>query len=305
MMKIAKYIETPRTLIRSFGNHGFLNWLPYKPYLKIVYWSATGKKLNIDDPRTFSEKLQWLKLNDRKPEYTIYVDKYEVRSYIEKNIGQEYLIPIIGVYNNVDEIKWDLLPNKFAMKCTHGSGTNIICIDKGKLNIEVSINKLKKWVKKNWYWYGREWPYKNVKARIICEQFLTDNDEPPEDYKVMCFSGEAKLIQVHFNRFSKSHACDYYDINWIKSNISKMNKGVPNSNAIIPRPVFLEEMITLSEKIAKDMYHVRVDWYIVRNKLYFGEITFYSASGFSDFDKEDDNILLGSWINIDPRGGLK
>ena len=152
-------------------------------------------------------------------------------------------------------------------------------------------------MKQNWYWYGREWPYKNVKPRIICERFISNNSEIPEDYKVMCFHGKAKLIQVHINRFRNNHVCDNYDINWNKTNISKENDGLPNSDITIPKPVFLEEMISLSEHLSKGMYHARIDWYIVGDKLYFGEITFYSGSGFSQYDNEEDNLMLGSYIN--------
>lgn len=292
--KLTFLLKKPKSTIRVLGDKGLFNWLQDKPYLKLVYRSETGKKLNLDNPQTFNEKLQWLKLYDRKLEYSKYVDKYSVRSYISKTIGEEYLIPLIAIYNNVEEIDWHSLPNKFVLKCTHGSGSNIICIDKSKLDIGDAKKKLRKWMKKSWYWFGREWPYKNVKPRIVCEKFISDKDITPDDYKVLCFNGKAKLIEVHIDRFG-AHKQDFYDINWKKTSISQ---GGTVSNFIYEKPKQLKDMIQLSEKIASNMYHVRIDWFVVHDKLYFGEITFYDGAGFDPFDNKDDDYLLGSWINL-------
>lgn len=286
--------KKPRKVIRVLGDKGLLNWIPDKQYLKLVYWGETGKRLNIIDPKSFNEKLQWLKLNDRKPEYRIYVDKYAVRSYIAETIGEEYLIPLIGVYDKVEEIDWDSLPDKFVLKCTHGSGSNIICPDKNKLNIEEAKKKLKKWMNKNWYWFGREWPYKDVVPRIICEEFISDSNDTPDDYKVLCFNGKAKLIEVHIDRYG-DHRQDFYDENWNKTKISQ---DPPMSDFVYNKPKKFQEMIKLSEKLAANMIHVRIDWYIIKDKLYFGEITFYDGSGFVSFDDYNDDLLLGSWINL-------
>lgn len=274
--------------------------LPDIIYLKMRYRYHTGKKLNLKEPRTFNEKLQWLKLYDRKPEYSIYVDKYAVRSFIAETIGEEYLIPLIGVYNCVEDIDWDSLPKKFVLKCTHGSGANIICTDKDKFDIEKAKKKLKKWMNKNWYWYGREWPYKDVVPRIIiiCEQYLTDSGDVPDDYKVdykvLCFNGKAKLIEVHIDRYG-DHRQDFYDTNWNKTKISQ---DPPKSDLVYSKPDKLEEMIILSEKLAAEMIHVRIDWYIIKDKLYFGEITFFDGSGFVPFEDYNDDLLLGSWIKL-------
>jgi len=291
---INRYINSPRKTIRAFGMHGLINWLPDRLYLKLVYWCEFNKKLNLESPVTYSEKLQWLKLFDRNPEYSTYVDKYAVRSYINKVIGDQYLIPLLGVYDSVEEIKWGLLPNKFVLKCTHGSGSNIICTDKNKLDVQTSIMKLNKWMKKSWYWFGREWPYKDVRRRIICEKFISETDSTPNDYKVLCFEGKAKLIEVHMNRFG-NHNQDFYDVNWNKTEISQRT---PISNIILKKPQILEKMIQLSEVLAQNKHHVRIDWYVVENKLYFGEITFFDASGFCPFDKEEYDLMLGGWINL-------
>ena len=148
--------------------------IPDIPFLKLQYRYHLGQKLNLKNPKTFNEKIQWLKLYDKKPEYTTYVDKYAVREHIKEIIGEEYLIPLIGVYDSVDDIDWDRLPNKFVLKCTHGSSCNIICEDKSELDIETANRKLTKWMNRNWYWYGREWPYKNMKPRILCEEYLVE-----------------------------------------------------------------------------------------------------------------------------------
>jgi len=298
LLLIKRYIKSPRKLIRALGTKNLLNWIPDKPYLKLVYWGEMGKRLNIKNPRTFNEKLQWIKLYDRKTEYTKYVDKYEVRSYISQTIGDEYLIPLLGVYNSVDEINFDKLPNQFVLKCTHGSHCNIICTNKDELNIEDAKKQLRKWMKKNWFWFGREWPYKNVTPRIICEAFISDNDKPPIDYKVMCFNGKAKLIEVHIDRFGV-HKQDFYTIDWEKTEISQ---GQNRSEILIEKPPVLEEMIRLSELLAKDIFHVRIDWYVVNSKLFFGEITFFDASGFCRFDSEEDDLMIGGWIDLNKGG---
>lgn len=298
ILKIVKrYMKEPKKLIRIFGTYGWFNWLPDKPYLKLLYWGEMGKKLDLNNPKTFSEKIQWLKLHDRKVEYNTYVDKYEVRSYITKAIGGEYLIPLIGVYNNVDEIKWDSLPDKFVLKCTHGSGSNIICTNKNKLNIGKTKRQLGIWLNKNWYWFGREWPYKNVKPRIICEEYISETDNTPDDYKVLCFNGKAKIINVHIDRYG-NYKIDSYDRNWRKTTIAKDG---PMSDLIYKKPKEFEKMIKFSELLALDIPHVRIDWFIVKDKLYFGEITLYEASGFEHFDNPGDDYLLGSWITLDDK----
>lgn len=195
----------------------------------------------------------------------------------------------------MEEIDWNTLPEKFILKCTHASGANIICTDKNKLNIEEVQKKLKRWLKKNWYWYGREWPYKNIKPRIICEYFLSDTDNTPDDYKVLCFNGKAKLIQLHIDRYG-SHKQDFYDIEWNKRYITQ---GFENSEIVYKEPKQLKEMIRLSELLSTDIMHVRVDWFIIKERLYFGEMTFFDGSGWAPFDNEKYDYLLGKWIDLD------
>ncbi|WP_102348319.1 ATP-grasp fold amidoligase family protein [Bacillus sp. Marseille-P3661] len=273
--------------------------LPDKTFLRLKYRYSTGKKLNLSSPIAFNEKLQWLKLYDRRPEYTNYVDKFNVRSYIKGTIGEEYLIPIHDVYESVDEIDWDKLPSSFVLKCTHGSGSNIICKDKKKLNIEEAKYKLEKWMKRNWFWYGREWPYKNVKPKIVCEKFMVDESgKELKDYKFFCFNGEPKIIQVDYNRFN-GHKRNLYDTEW--NYIPASIKYPTDENTIIKKPESLEKMISLARVLSKGYPHVRIDFYLINEKIYFGEMTFHHGSGFEKFEPESLGEKMGNWINI-PKG---
>lgn len=290
---IKKVLKKPRLIIKILGDKKWFNFLPDKFYLKLVYWGETGKLLNLKNPKTYNEKLQWLKLYDRKKEYIQYVDKYEVRKYIKETLGEEYLIPLIAVYDSVEEIAWDKLPQKFVLKCTHGSKANIICKDKSKLAIDKAKKKLKRWMNKNWYYFGREWPYKAVTPRIVCEKYLMDNII---DYKILCFNGVPKLIQVHLNRDSEDYTMDYYTLDWKKTKITK--KGVKTTNDVAEKPSNLSEMIEISRTLSKNTYFSRIDLYNVGNKIYFGEITLFPTSGFAPLDNIEDELLLGKWINL-------
>lgn len=271
--------------------------IPDKVYLKLQYKHHLGRKLNLKNPQTFNEKIQWLKLYDRRPEYTTYVDKYAVREHIKKSIGEEYLIPLIGAYENVDEIDWNKLPDKFVLKCTHGSQCNIICTDKSKLDIEESKKKLNQWMIRNWYWYGREWPYKNVKPMIICEKFMVDESGfELKDYKLMCFNGEVKLSFVCLNRSTLTGLnVDFYDLDW---NPMPFERKYPNSGTLIPKPRNYVKMLELAEKLSKAIPFVRVDFYEVNGDLYFGELTFHPGSGFEAFTPIEWDYKLGSILML-------
>lgn len=288
--------KNPGRLVRVLGAKGLLNWVPDKVYLKIAFRGETGRKLNLSNPQSYNEKIQWLKLYNRKEEYIQYVDKYEVRSYVSKTIGDQNLIPLIGVFNNVEEINWADLPEKFVIKCTHGSGSNIICSNKSQLDITLCKEKLDKWMKKNWYWFGREWAYKNVKPRIICEQFIETLDgKAPTDYKFMCFNGKPKYIQVHTDRFGSGYTNDFYDINWNKTGISQ---GVPNSDMTLPKPQNLDVMLNIARKLSKKIPYSRIDLYDQNGAIFFGEITLYPTSGFKNFSRDEDDYLLGQLIQL-------
>lgn len=300
MGKIKTFLQNPQYFITSPASKGWLDWMPDSLYLKLLYRVLTGEKCNLKHPVTFNEKLQWLKLHDRKPEYPDMVDKYEVRKIIERKIGGEYLIPCYGVYNSFDEIEFSKLPEQFVLKCTHDSGSVIICKDKTNFDMASAKQSLDASMKRNYYSTYREWPYKFVKPRIIAEKFMIDESgDDLKDYKVMCFNGEAKIIEVHENRFTdgKEHTQTFYDRNWKKLNI--VQEGLMYVREERTAPAQLNKILELSEILAKDMYHARIDWYIINDKIYFGEITFYDGSGFEAFPNREDNVFLGNLIKID------
>lgn len=301
-MNIKKYIILWKAICNSddrfllLSNLGFFKEINDEEYLKRMFKCSMKKELNLDNPQTFNEKLQWLKLYDRKPEYTTMVDKYAVKKYVADIIGEEYIIPTLGVWNHFDEIDFDKLPNQFVLKCTHDSGGIVICKDKNKLDLKSAKKKIEKCLKRNYYWSSREWPYRDVKPRIIAEKFLSDEGkEDLADYKVLCFHGEPKIIEVHMGRFNANHTADNYDTFWNKTDIEQLD--LPKTNELMPKPVFLDEMLHLSRLLSKDLIHIRVDWYFTNNRLYFGELTFYDGSGYNQFCGNADEFL-GSLIKL-------
>lgn len=293
---LKKYIFNPAKLVVPLGSRGYLKWVSDKKYLEIAYRSKTGKKIDLNNPKTFNEKLQWLKLYNRRPEYTVYADKYAVRSYIANTIGEEYLIPLIAVYDSVDEINWEKLPKQFALKYSHGSGTNIICKDRSELDIRTSTKKLKKWMKMNWFWFGREWPYTNIKPKILCEKYIVDGSgKDLKDYKFMCFNGVPKLIHVISERKGSHHFLNYFNLDWKEVDLPREKKKNPS---MLTKPIYLEKMIEISKTLSQDIPFVRIDLYSTEYGIYFGEITFFPTSGYIGFAKEEDDALLGSWIRL-------
>lgn len=292
---LKKYTDKGRW-IKWILRKRWANHLTDKAYLSLMYEARLGKKMDWNYPRTFNEKLQWLKLYNRNPEYSVMADKYAVRDYISRTIGSEYLIPMIGVWDKFEDIDFSKLPDRFVLKCTHDSGSVFICKDKNEMDKEKAKTKINDALKTNYYYHGREWPYKDIKPRVICEEYLSETDSPPEDYKVLCFSGKAKLIEVHIDRF-KNHCLNMYYAGWRKTKTGFL-KSDKISTAESEKPKQFEAMIQLSEKLASGISHVRIDWFIVSSKLYFGEITFFESSGFNDYANEKDDYLLGSWIEL-------
>ena len=271
--------------------------IPDKIYLKIMYHFMIGAKLNLKNPNTFNEKLQWLKINNRHLEYQKMVDKYKAKEYVASIIGEEYIIPTLGVWNSFDEIDFDKLPDQFVLKCTHDSGSVVICKDKSLFNKDTARKRINKGLKNDRFWHGREWPYKDVPRKIICEKYMSDGiNQSLNDYKIMCFNGKAKLVQTHTGRFSKHHYQDFYDLEWNHLEIAQ--DGGEKSPIAINKPDNLDEMIRLSEILAKDIPHVRVDWYSIKGRLFFGELTFFDGSGFDKFSDYSFDELLGSWISL-------
>lgn len=294
-----KLLRKPISLISPLASNGFIKWMSDEMYAKLVYKSNFGKDLNLDNPRTFNEKLQWLKLYYRCPEFSNMVDKYRVRELIQSTIGEQYLIPLLGVWESASEIDFDKLPDQFVLKCNHDQGSVIVCRDKSKLDYDKVIATLNKKLKRNHYWATREWPYKNVKSCIICEQYMANSDDDDElsDYKVLCFSGKAKIIEVHKSRFS-NRTQDFYDTNWNKLDIRQI--GINASKEVMDRPVFLDKMIELSELLSNQYPHLRVDWYFSNSMLLFSELTFYDGGGFDPF-YDDYDEKIGEFLILPPK----
>lgn len=285
-----------RRVILKLMSLGFFNWMPDRLYLNWKFKLVLGYSLDLKNPKTFNEKLNWLKLYDFKAEYTTYVDKYLVREYIKKTIGEEYLIPLVGIYNSIAEVKPIGLPDRFVLKCTSGSGGNIICKNKSSLDFSKSIKKLKKFLRQNYFYLNREYPYKSIKPKFVCEEFISDTEITPDDYKVYCFNGKARLLEFHIDRFGETeHTCDYYDEHLNRLDFAW---GTTPSDIELPHKNLAVKLIELSEKIAAHLLHARVDWYIVGEKIYFGEITLYNGGGFEKFNSYDDDLLLGSWLRL-------
>lgn len=280
-----------------------LNFLfPDKLYLTLLFRFKMGYWIDWKNPKTFSEKLQWLKLYGRKPEYTTMVDKYAVKEYVATIIGEEYIIPTLGVWDRPEDIDWDSLPDKFVLKTTHGGGGTgvIICKDKTTFDKDDAIAKLKKSLDKCIYKSLREWPYKNVRKRIIAETFLEEsysikNTCGLSDYKFYCFNGEPQIMMVSVGRFSDNLCFDYYDMEWNKTSLLL---GGPNSDINHKCPSCFEEMKNLCKKLSKDIPHVRCDFYIINNKPLFGELTFFDGSGLMKFLDHTWNYKLGAMIKL-------
>ena len=266
-------------------------------FLKLQYKKKMNRSLNLSNPQTFNEKLQWLKLYDRKDIYTTMVDKYEAKKYVANIIGEEYIIPTLGIYNSFDEIDFDKLPNQFVIKCTHDSGGLVIVKDKSKMDIKGVKKKINKCLKRNFYYMGREWPYKNVKPRILIEEYMEDEKyHELRDYKFFSFNGKVKCYKIDFNRFVK-HQANYYDTN---AKLLKFGEEIcpPDFNEKLDMPNGLEKMIYFAEKLSNNIPFARIDFYETNNKIYFGEITFFPASGFGKFVPEEWDRRLGDMINL-------
>lgn len=289
-----------RTLWSCAAGHGLTNFIPDKTFLKLGYRIKVGKKLNLQDPVSFNEKLQWLKLYDRNPEYTMMVDKYAVKKWVADKIGDEYIIPTMGIWKHFDEIDFDRLPNQFVLKCTHDSGGLVIVKDKSKLDEVEAKKKLEKCLRRNYYWAGREWPYKNVQPMIIAEKYMTDESGTElKDYKIFNFSGEPKLIEVDYDRFVE-HKRNLYTTDW--QYIEAAIQYPTDPMHPIERPKQLEKMLDLARTLSAGISHVRTDFYCIDDCIYFGELTFYHGSGFENFTPEGFNEEMGKWIKLS-RGG--
>lgn len=298
--RVIKYLFHDRAQFCDSFVRNCLKFLPDKIYLSLRFRFNMGYWMSWDKPTRFSEKMQWLKVYNRKPEYTTLVDKYAVKEYVGKLIGQEYIIPTIGVWEQVDDIEWDILPNSFVLKTTHGGGSCgvVICRDKKKFDILEAKAKLRESLHSDIYNILREWPYKNVRKRIIAEEFLIPGglQYDLQDYKFFCFEGKPLYCQVIANR-SQVMTVDFYNEKWEHQDFHEPKtthfaKGSQDS------PLQLKLMLDLATILSKNHKFLRVDFYEVNNKVYFGELTFYPTSGFGGFDPESWDEYFGSLINL-------
>lgn len=278
--------------------HRLAQLLPDKIYLQIYYRRIFGRKLNLKEPKTFNEKIQWLKLYDRNPTYSKMVDKYEAKNYVENKIGKEYIIPTLGVWEEFDKINFSELPNQFVLKTTHDSGGVVIVKDKDKMNLVKTKKIIEDSLNNNYYLQGREWPYKNVKHRIIAEKYMVDESGYElKDYKFFCFNGIAKVMFIASDRQNTNEETkfDFFDMEF---NHLPFTNGHPNSNKIIIKPKSFEKMKKLAEILSEGIPQVRIDFYDINGNIYFGEMTFSHWSGFVPFIPDEWDYRLGSMINL-------
>ncbi len=289
------------------------SFVPDEPYLKMLYRIRTGQKLHLDPPVTFNEKQQFLKIHDHSTEYSKMVDKAAVKEYIADTIGEQYVVPMYGVWDDARDIDFDSLPDRFVLKCTHDSGSWIVCSDKSTFDREAAIKKLNKAVKRNYYAGKREWPYNGLKGRILAEKYLEDvmedgkpSGKPLSDYKLFCFNGEPKVVLIVEGRPSgslegqRSAVRHIYDMDWNMIPLGIMDQKP--ANIPFERPAQLDEMAELSRKLSKGIPFLRVDFYIVDSKVLFGELTFYHRSGFDKFDPPKYQKIWGDYLDLSDFG---
>ena len=271
------------------------NCMPDKMYLQHYFAQRMGYYMDFDNPRTFNEKLQWLKLYDRKPIYTTMADKIEAKKWVAERIGEQHIIPTLGVYNSFDEIDFEKLPSQFVIKCSHDSGSVVICRDKQSFDFHKARNVIETGLHRNWYLIGREWAYKNIKPRILIEQFMKDSCDELTDYKFYCFNGVPEFLYVSMGLANHDTAfINYLSLDWKKTPFHRPD--FQEFKELPPPPYSFEKMVSLSEKLSKDIPFLRVDFYEIDKKVYFSELTFYPGCGMTPFVPEEWDEKCGNLI---------
>lgn len=295
--KLVYKLFHPRHLLISFVTHSARFWSD-KLFLQIMFRLKMGKTLNLKDPKSFSEKLQWLKLYNRKPEYTIMVDKIKAKDYVSSIIGKEHIIPTIGVWDDPEKIDFDALPDRFVLKCNHNSGTGMfVCKDKSKIDIKRIKEGLRSGLNQDYFIRSREWPYKNVPRRILAEKYMEDESGELRDYKFFCFDGVVKALFIATDRSKGEHATrfDFFDENF---NHLPFTNGHPNASTPPEKPRKFEEMKQLASELSKKIPHVRIDFYEIGDQVYFGEMTFFHWGGTMPFKPEEWDYKFGEWLKL-------
>lgn len=297
--RVLRYLKEPAYRFDVNEHLGLYNHLSDEAYTIRQYKLRTGRTLDLTSPETFNEKLQWLKLYDRKPVYTTMVDKYAVKDFLARRIGKEHIVPLLGVWERFDEIPFDALPDQFVLKTTHGSSGMAVCRDKSRFDRAAMKAKFDKALKRNYYLHCREWPYKDVKPRIIAERYMQDGDtENLNVYRVFNFSGVPTIVQTVQNDKQPNKTIDFFDTAW---NLLDLRQNYPNSARPLARPKTLDTMLRLSALCSEGFPFLRTDWYEVNGEVYFSEFTFYTSAGYQPFHPDDWNLKLGSLINLPSR----
>lgn len=296
-MKIQNFLKRPQSLFIKILVKSS-PWFSDKVYLKLLFPLKTGYRLNLENPKTYNEKLQWLKLNYRSDLLPKLVDKYEFKEYARKMIGDEYIIKTYGVWESFEEINFEELPNQFVLKTTHDQGGVVVCKDKSLLDIEKTRQKINRHLnRRNLYYLMREWPYKYVKPRIIAEELLIEKGELGlKDYKFYCFHGEPKVLYISFGRQSDKTYFDFYDISFNKLDIKRPKYAQPKE--VMEKPDNFDKMIELAKVLSKNEPHVRVDFYNIDGKIKLGEFTLFQGGGMMPFYPKKWDYTFGSWIDL-------
>ena len=268
-----------------------MKFIPDKPFLKLEYRFLTGKPLNLKNPVTYDEKLQYLKLYDRKPVYTVMADKIAMRDFVAQRIGEGHTVPLYGVWDRAEDVDFDSLPDTFVIKCNHDSKGLSICTDKQSFNREEAARQLDKSLKRNHFWMAREWPYRNIEPRILAEQYIPGKTE----YQVFCFAGEPKVMFVPDTvdgRFCES----FLDMDYRE--IEDLSMGYPKLPSVPGKPECFEQMKEFCRALSADCPHLRVDFYVCGDSIYVGELTFFNDAGFAPVKTHEWDEKLGSWISL-------
>ena len=277
-----------------------LRFLPDRAFIQLYYFARFRRLCNFENPKTYNEKLQWLKLNDRNPLYTKLVDKHEAKVWVAERIGFEHVVPTLGVWDSFDDIDFNVLPKRFVLKCTHDSEGVVVVSDRSQFDLEAARAKIEAALKCNFYYIGREWPYLHVEPRIIAEAYMEDSRYGElRDYKFFCFDGEPKAMFVASGRGAGQTKFDYFDTCFNRLDIKQ---HYPNSEREVEGPETLDQMMDAARELSQGIPHVRIDFYEVDGKMYFGECTFYHFSGFMPFEPETWDDVFGSWLSLERIG---
>lgn len=297
--RLKRILSNPGIVFLGLGGRGFFKWMSDRTYLKIAYRLNLHEKLNLEKPEGYNAKLQWIKLYDHRPEYVRMVDKYEAKKYVSSIIGEQYIIPTIGVWDHFDDIEFNLLPDRFVLKCTHDSGGLIICKSKKNFDYESAKKKIESCLKRSYYWQGREWPYKKVKPRIIAEEYMEDSvTHDLRDYKFFAFDGVVRALFIATERQTAGEDTkfDFFDMNFRHLDLKH---GHMNAKTPPRKPVNFEKMKELAAILSKGYPQMRIDFYEVNGKIYFGELTLFHHGGMVPFQPPKWDKVFGEWISLD------